>query len=38
MLLWITRRAAPAVQLGSNGNCIQSSTVDSTRFRVLDFG
>jgi hypothetical protein len=26
------------VQLGSNGDCVQASTVDSTRFRVLDFG
>jgi hypothetical protein len=27
-----------AVNVGSNGACTPSSTVDSTRFRVLDFG
>lgn len=27
-----------AVKVGSNGACTPSSTVDSTRFRVLDFG
>jgi hypothetical protein len=27
-----------AVEVGSNGGCDPSSTVDSTRFRVLDFG
>ncbi len=27
-----------AVQLGSNGDCESGSTVDSSRFRVLDFG
>jgi hypothetical protein len=27
-----------AVKVGSNGSCAPGSTVDSTRFRVLDFG
>ena len=26
------------VQLGSNGDCTPASTIDSTRFKVLDFG
>ena len=26
------------VNVGSNGSCAPGSTVDSTRFRVLDFG
>ncbi len=26
------------IQIGSNGDCVAGSTIDSTRFKVLDFG
>jgi hypothetical protein len=32
----MTRRMT--VQVGSNGDCTPASTIDSTRFKVLDFG
>jgi hypothetical protein len=33
-----TQQNVMTVQTGSNGDCTPSSTIDSTRFRVLDFG